>query len=107
MIYQSSYCYSGNYGAHAIKIHVGNLSIWYSYQTPIAFSASGYGFVARRNDWSTTTGKHFSALPGGHDRKTRLDGATFEAMLNEATLKNFLDMARYIASERLKGRKAA
>ncbi len=105
MIHKQGYCYRGNYGAHAIAVTVGNLQIWYSYQTPIAFSAPGYGQVARRNDWGCTTGKHFAAL--GIGRKERIDGETFEAMLHEATLKNFLETAKYIASERIQGRKAA
>jgi len=104
MIYQTGYAYRGNYGAHAIKISVGNLQIWYSYQTPIAFSAPDYERVARRNDWGPTTGKHFTAI--GISRKERI-GETFEALLQEATLKNFLETAKHIPSERLQGRKAA
>lgn len=57
--------YAGkNYGTNALRLTIGPLSIWYSYQTPIAFSLYGTRTV-RENDWKQTTGQHLNAIDGG------------------------------------------
>ena len=68
---------SSNYGAHCLRFCVGSLSVWYSYQTPIAFDHPSTGNVIRENDWSTTTGKHLNAIDP--DKKKRISGSDFEA----------------------------
>ena len=77
---------SGNYGAHCLRVDFDNLTLWYSYSTIIAFRGGGYGRVVRQNDWSTTTGKHLNAIDGG-DKKARVPGEKFEAMLQDALKK--------------------
>jgi hypothetical protein len=74
---------SDNYGAHALQFFVGDLVIWFSYKTPIAFKKIGGERVVRQNDWKQTTGKHLNAIDGG-DKKSRVDGATFERLFAEA-----------------------
>jgi hypothetical protein len=78
----SSYLYSGNYGAHALRTDFGPLSVWFSYQTPIAFQVGGQPRVVRQNDWRQTTGKHLNAIDGGgrDARKERVTGETFEKL---------------------------
>ena len=78
---------SGNYGAHCLRVDFDNLTIWYSYNTIIAYRASGHLTRVRQNDWSTTTGKHLNAIDGG-DKKSRIPGADFEAQLADV-LKGF------------------
>jgi hypothetical protein len=64
------------------EVTLGELTVWFSYKTPIAFRV-GYGKrVCRENDWGPTTGKHFAYL--GSDKSTRIPGATFEALLKAA-----------------------
>ena len=47
------------------KINVGALTVWFSYETPIAFKVDGQPRVVRENIWSTTTGKHLNSIDGG------------------------------------------
>jgi hypothetical protein len=63
------------------------LTVWYSYQTPIAFVDPKTGrTVARVNDWSTTTGRHITQADGGSKeaKARRLSGDDFERALKEA-----------------------
>lgn len=46
------------------KVNIGTITVWFSYDTPIAFRSSGER-VVRENIWSTTTGKHLNAIDGG------------------------------------------
>lgn len=71
---------SDNYGAHSMYIKVGKLSLYFSYDTVVAFD-NGDGLVVRQNDWSTTTGKHLNAIDGGN-KKARIPGTVFEEKLN-------------------------
>lgn len=65
MIYKYNYgkYSSSNYGAHTICINIGNLEVWFSYDTPVAFRAPGFGMVKLRNSWGPTTGKHLRWIP--------------------------------------------
>ena len=47
------------------KINVGALTVWFSYETPIAFKVDGQPRVVRENIWSTATGKHLNSIDGG------------------------------------------
>lgn len=74
---------SGNYGAHCLRVDFENLTLWYSYNTIIAYHFYGEGsdgLTVRQNDWSTTTGKHLNAIDGG-DKKRRISGNEFEKKL--------------------------
>lgn len=74
---------SSNYGAHALCVTVGRITVWFSYQTPIAFRDGYNPRVVRENDWSTTTGKHLNAIDGGN-KKGRVSGQEFERLFAEA-----------------------
>lgn len=74
---------SSNYGAHALKFSLGEIDVYFSYQTPVAFSSPKTGLVCRKNDWSTTTSKHLNAIEP--DKKKRIDGAVFEKALAKLT----------------------
>ena len=51
-----------------------SLTLWFSYETLIAFNASPCGLIVRENEWSTTTGKHLNYLC---DKKNRVSHARF------------------------------
>jgi hypothetical protein len=70
---------NSNYGTHALEVNVGSLTLYFSYQTIVAFCGDN-GLKVRRNDWGPTTGKHLNAIDGG-DKKTRLSSDDFEAEL--------------------------
>lgn len=74
---------SDNYGAHALQFFLPNITLWFSYKTPVAFRKIGGPLVVRQNDWQQTTGKHLNAIDGGN-KKSRIDGQTFEKLLSEA-----------------------
>jgi hypothetical protein len=71
---------SNNYGSSR-AVQVGNMTLYFSYDTVIAFSSPKTGLVIRKNDWSTTTGKHLNAI--NPDKKVRINGEEFEQRLEE------------------------
>lgn len=71
---------SSNYGSSRHVI-IGNMTLYFSYDTVIAFETNKTGLVIRKNDWSTTTGKHLNAIDP--DKKKRIDGSAFEEQLNK------------------------
>ncbi len=73
---------STNYGAHALRVDLGVLTVWFSYQTPVAFQVSGRPQVVRKNDWSTTTGKHLNRIDCG-DKKSRVSAERFAELWSE------------------------
>jgi len=78
--------YSGkNYGVHALCFSVGDLDVYFSYQTPVAFRgpSTNYRIVVRENVWGPTTGRHLNAIDDG-DKKSRVGGREFEKLLAEA-----------------------
>ena len=78
---QNRYDVSVETGSNFANVSIGCLEIWFSYKTPIAFRAPGYGLVIRENEWSTTTGKHLNAVSS--DKSKRITGIDFEAKLEE------------------------
>lgn len=63
------------------RLDMGGLTIFFSYQTPIAFINS-QGITARKNQWGPTTGKHLNFVSTKQD--LRLSGEEFEKRLQEA-----------------------
>jgi hypothetical protein len=75
-------CYSSdNYGAHTMRVELGDLTFWFSYQTIIAFREAGQSMVVCANSWGSTTGKHLNLLDGGNKRD-RLPREKFVEVLN-------------------------
>lgn len=73
---------SDNYGAHALMVNIGPVTIWFSYQTPIAFCAPNCPRIVRDNSWGPTTGKHLNWIDGG-DKKSRVSSERFEQLWKE------------------------
>lgn len=71
-----------NYGKNAMYVQIGSLTIYFSYQTPVAFSAPGIGRRVRVNSWGPTTGKHLNAIDNGN-QKARINGEQFERELEK------------------------
>jgi hypothetical protein len=74
---------SSNYGANALKFHIGNVTVYFSYKTPVAFHSYETGLIVRENDWGPTTGKHLNWIDGG-DKANRVSCADFESFLELA-----------------------
>lgn len=73
--------YAGdNYGAHTLKVEMCGIEVWFSYQTPVAFSTATTGLVCHQNDWGRTTGKHLNWIA---DKEQRVSDAEFERLWKE------------------------
>ncbi|KKK97554.1 hypothetical protein LCGC14_2651560 [marine sediment metagenome] len=71
---------SDNYGRHCLKVTMERLTVWFSYNTPVAYQSNSSPIVVRQNDWGTTTGKHLNWIDGGN-KKDRIPGKQFESQL--------------------------
>ena len=60
-------------------VSVGNLTLWFSYQTCIAIH-TGYKLIISKNVWSKTTGKHLNQVDP--DKTKRLDYEEFKKQLD-------------------------
>ena len=71
--------YSGRgYGAHCLMVEVGGRTLYFSYETLVAFEGRDGRRVVRENSWGPTTGKHLNWIDGG-DRKGRVSAEAFAA----------------------------
>lgn len=68
--------------ANLTSVRIGNVQLWFSYETVVAFSVDGER-VACQNIWSGTTGKHLNAIDGG-DKKGRVAPDEFKHRLSKA-----------------------
>jgi hypothetical protein len=73
---------SDNYGAHTLEVQIGELTLWFSYDTVVGFRAPGHLSQVSENCWGPTTGKHLNWLDGG-SKQNRLPRAEFEAKLED------------------------
>lgn len=61
-------------GATFTQVTFGPLTVWFSYETLVAFQMRGEPVVVRENTWGATTGKHLAQIDGGgiDSKKNRL-----------------------------------
>lgn len=71
---------SDNYGAHSTAIDIGNLTLYFSYDTVIAYQDKA-DFHICKNIWGTTTGRHMNRL--SRDKSEREDPEVFGKGLDE------------------------
>jgi hypothetical protein len=64
---------------------LGEVDVYFSYKTPVAFRVNGK-LTVRENAWGPTTGKHLKAIDGGDTeaKAARVDADTFQARLSAA-----------------------
>lgn len=78
-------CRSYARGTHAHAIDLGDLTIYFSYKTPIAFHVCGSPPHARENVWGSSTGAHINKAVGWHDNPImHASEESFLAALNDA-----------------------
>jgi len=80
---------SANYGAHCLRVDLGNVTVWYSYRTPIAFRVRGADTVIRENDWGPTTEKHMRWIDTDRFMASRIPGEEFERRFEALELNDF------------------
>jgi hypothetical protein len=66
------------------RITLGDVSVWFSYTTPVAVLIEGERIVAR-NEWGTTTGRHLNEVDGGSKaaKANRVDHAVLLTMIEQ------------------------
>lgn len=62
-------------------MEVGQLDLYFSYETVVAFRAPKTGLVVSENVWSSTTGKHLNWICP--DKSRRVSNEEFEKQLAE------------------------
>ena len=70
---------SSNYGVNSLRVDMPFFTLWYSYDTIIAYRDRDDSLVIRENAWSTTTGKHLNWI--NPDKSKRIDGELFKQKL--------------------------
>lgn len=74
---------SSNYGANSIAVEIGSRTVYYSYDTVVAFrghdSKGNYYNCICENRWGPTTGKHLNWINPNKD--ARLDYNSFQKKL--------------------------
>lgn len=73
---------SNNYGAHTLKVDLGEIQFYYSYETIVAYCDGKDGLVCSENVWGTTTGKHLNWIQSHKNR--RINNTEFQEMLRRA-----------------------
>lgn len=65
------------------EVTIEDVTVWFSYRTPVAFMAPGWGRVVRENEWGPTTGRHLNYIDDGY-KALRVDGQSFQTLIREA-----------------------
>ncbi len=73
---------SDNYGAHTLKMDLGEIELYFSYETIVAYCDGKDGLVCSTNRWGVTTGKHLNWIED--NKKNRKDREVFDEMLKKA-----------------------
>jgi len=75
-------------GNRAHGVRIGDVLLYFSYETIIAFEAPEFGLVVSENVWSVTTGGHLNTI--NPNKSIRLPRAKFEKLLDEVLEKYHL-----------------
>ena len=58
---------------NAICVEIGDLTVWFSYRTPVAFQVSGQPRIVSTNYWSSATGVHLNAIDPDKSKRVKED----------------------------------
>lgn len=78
---------TGNYGVNCKYMDLGNIKLYYSYETIIGYSTNSGGLVLTENVWGNTTGKHLNWLD--RDKKKRIPYNEFQKRLKSVLSDKF------------------
>ena len=81
---------STNPNTNAVRI--GDLTLYFSYQTVVAFSTTETGLRCSENIWSVTTGKHLNMIA---DKKDRIPNEEFQKRLENILRHRGLEIATH------------
>lgn len=63
------------------RVYLGNLVLWFSYETIVAFHVPGQPRVVSENIWSQTTGRHLNEI--SPNKASRVPHDEFTAKLGQ------------------------
>ncbi len=63
------------------EVTVGDVTLYFSYRTCVAFHTNSTGFVVSENIWSKTTGKHLNWIC--EDKSKRVSATDFDVLLEQ------------------------
>lgn len=63
------------------EVSIGGVTLWFSYETCVAFAVPGVGTRVCENVWSNTTSRHLNSIDGGRE-SARLAREVFLAELS-------------------------
>jgi len=49
------------------RVSIGELDVYYSYETPVALAYPGLGRIKSENVWTRTTGRHLASVTGARE----------------------------------------
>ena len=64
------------------EVTIGEITIWFSCETPVAYHTRDSGYVVCENIWSNTTGRHLNSIDSGR-KKDRIPQREFALNLME------------------------
>lgn len=64
------------------RVYLGNIVLWFSYETIVAFHVPGQPRVVSENRWSQTTGRHLNEIDNGN-KSERISHEEFTAKLGQ------------------------
>ena len=62
--------------ANFARVDIGDITVYFSYSTIVAFRTPGSGLVCSENVWSQTTGKHLNFIQPNKARRVPHDEYT-------------------------------
>lgn len=74
-------------GKNTTRIDFGNIELYFSYETLVAYRDEVDGLVVCQNKWSMTTGKHLNDIDGGN-KEARLPKREFDHKVGEMTIRH-------------------
>lgn len=76
---------TGRAVANFTEVRIGSLTLWFSYETVIAFHTPATGYQVRENNWGPTTGKHINYVleQAGQSKSACLPAETFTGALDK------------------------
>jgi len=83
--------YSGNYGTNSLKVTINSLTLFFSYETIVAFQDGENALKVIHNQWGATTGKHLNFIDGGC-KSNRLSEKEFTEELEKTLRAHNLEM---------------
>lgn len=64
------------------QVILGGVTLWFSYETLVAFRVGGMN-VLRSNEWGATTCRHLNTIAGGAGLGRRVEEAEFQRLYRE------------------------